>query len=216
MSQFYFAIWILVIPVALLAGWILNRRMRPMSQTKRIRLTAFLLAVDSLWIIQIFTGWSLAIPVETAFTTCIFLLFYLLSSAALWACFAGGEGSVIGRIVSVLLIVPLLPLLLFSASIGNLSSILAVGDPFYQFLGEGRVSPTVTYRMATQAALIGGAEFPAYVLYRNPRWMPLIHKKAANGALQCTPEFAHFASGKDARTVNLTCAGQLIEEIALE
>jgi hypothetical protein len=216
MAQVYLFIWILVIPVALFAGWRLSRRMRSISQTSRIRLTACLLAVDTLWAIQIFTGWSLAVRIGSGLASCVFFAFYLLSVFALWSCVHSGKGRVVARILSMFLVVPLLPVLLFFSAAGDLSQIFAAADPGYYVVEDGRVSNTATYRMTIESALIGGAAYPAYTLYRNPRWVPLVQKKAANGALQCTPQAARFLPGKDSRTVNLTCAGQLTAEIALE
>jgi hypothetical protein len=198
----YLLLWLAVIALSPLAGWRLSRSTTGVSVKLRYLLIVLLLIVFAAAPVQYFTKWSLAGPFPRAIIYPVAFFAYVVTIFVV-----GRNGRGFSAILAAPLVYFVASLLLHSTFV--LFFILMVwrqGSTFIPLL-EGRISPTISYRIFLDHALIGGSAFSSYTIYRNPRWFRLIHKEVASGPTPCwsEPTWAVVRESRDEKTVLISC-----------
>ena len=187
-----------VLAAFLWAGWALMRSVALLSarwQWGSAALLAFLMFLEG---VQWYAGYALAMPMAPLLTMIFGLISYVLGLFLLW--YKNRAAALIGFAVP----------LYFIFRLGRgliVILLLLVGMGGFLPDKRGRISPTLSYQTARAHALIGGAAFEQYRIYRNPRWFPLMQKRITTGPLPCPS--ATFGPGRDERTVQITCVNGL-------
>ncbi len=174
------------------AAWLLLRN----ASRRRASLTALLLLAVVLAPIQLATGYSLASVVAPYAIDCISCLAYLATMIAVWRK---------SRLVSVLgLAMPVMGLI---AAGPGLLLVLSLRTSRFFPVAEGRISPTASYRIFQRYSIWGGTPYFGYVIYKNPRWFPLVEKEVTLGAMPCGNGLndAAIGRGRDETVVLITC-----------
>jgi hypothetical protein len=191
-------IGLVVLAAFLWASWVLMRSVAALSGRWQWGSAALLVLLIFLEWVQWDTGYALAIPMAPILTLVFGFVAYVLSMFLLWH--KNRLAALIGLAV---------PLFFFFRLGRGLIIVLLVIAGTSGLMPDhwGRISPTLSYQTAPTHALIGGAAFEQYRIYRNPRGLPLMQKRIRNGSLPCPS--ATFGPGRDEQTIQITCVNGL-------
>jgi len=183
-------ILLVVVAAFLWASWVLMRNVAKLPTRWQWSIAAALVFLILLEVMQLFSGYALAIPGAPFFTVVFAVIAYVLAMFFLWQKLP--LAGIIGLALPLVFIRRglLVVLLLIVATGGFLPS------------GWGRISPTLSYQIVESRGMIGRGTVLQYRLYRNPRWFPLIQKRVRVGLMLC-PD-ATFEPGTNEHTVRVT------------
>ncbi len=190
-------LWVLAILADFVwAAWLLLRHSRGWNAGWR----ALLLLAVLLAPLQFASDYSLATPFGPFAIYGVACLAYIVMMMVVWrrSRVAAGLG----------LALPGAPLLVGAHGI-LLAVAVGLGARGIRPVAEGRISPTVSYRIVLSHGLFGATPYYEYKIYRNPRWFPLIQKKVTNSALPCgwqsEPKDDVIGPGRDETQVEIRC-----------
>ncbi len=188
------------------ASWLLVREV--LLQPRRIRsvLIALLCFVSVPVLLQIATGYYFAFDAgEVAARVAAVLAYVALMMLVV------SDKRMAGRLNRIVGIFGLgMPVLIAAISgellFGGLILIFGLTNNHSRF--QGRISPTLSYRVAIDETLFGGQKYYRYTLFRNPQRLPIVRRQIAGGWIdKCELPAAEVSLKADAesRVVHVTC-----------
>jgi hypothetical protein len=188
------------------AGRWANGKLATLSLSGRIMMLAALLCLGAVAPFETWSRWTIAVPFAPALFA-LSMLAYFLAIVAAWTLVESWPARWLGRACSVVLALPLLSIAFSVATnpMGVLLLILVAPALGQQTESSGRISPTLVYTVGTSHGLVGNTPFETYEIYRNPRWLPWIHKRVSNGPANCDSAHLTIGPGSNDDTVRMTC-----------
>ena len=172
---------ILVLIGALFAASLLMRWVARRSQKTRGWSAVILLLLVLPGLAQLLTGYTLATPYAPVITPLVATVACALALLLAWH-WKPSKWNWIRAASALGLGVPILYL------IANLRDALLVigltlGTSGIHPVARGHIVPGLSYYVVVDHRLWGGTAYYAYQIYRNPTWLPVIHRQVARGSL---------------------------------
>lgn len=191
---------LVVLALLLWAAWLLMRRVARLPVGWQLTIAALLLVPILLELIECCTGYALTSPWAPL---CVFLLAVVawpLAMFLLWhkSRIAAGAGLALAAVLLFLDYQPAVVLF-----------VVVLGTQQITPIGQGRISPTASYRIVLRHSLWGATPFYAYAIFKNPRWLPLFQKEVTNAPVPCgggsLPDDVVIAPGPGPDVAQISC-----------
>jgi hypothetical protein len=200
MTSLIFLFLAIAILLALLwAGWVLVRKISELSARWQWGIAGCFLLMILLGVVQILTGYTVALPMAPVLTPVLAFVAYILGIFLL--CHKSRIAAATGIIIPAVLLLSTL-VRLGRGLVVVLVVILAMGG--FVPIAYGRISPRLSYQIVERRGLINDTPMDEFTIYRNPRWFPLMQKRVARGRLPCGPGDA-ISPDPTEQSVKITC-----------
>jgi hypothetical protein len=200
----YFLLWLVLIVASPFASWWIARKLSSAPKWLEWALIPLLWAAALAVVSLFFEHWSFTIPGLTTVAYLAAVLAAIVPLYLIWTLMR----DLLPPGLNVVIAVPLAGVALFYISAkhairGFMFLLLIFTLPTHN-LSNGSISPTLSYQIESGFFI---SKYKEYVIYRHPRWFPLIHKRVALVPMDCGKNFA-FSPGPDSHSVLLTCKGR--------
>jgi len=197
----YFLLWLVLIVASPFASWWIARKLSSVPKWLQWALIPLLWGAAYAAVSPLFDNWSFTIPGMTTVAYFAAVLAAIVPLYLIWNLMRDLLPPGLNVVIAVPLASAALVYIFAKHGIRGFMFLLLMFTLPTHNLSKGSISPTLSYQVRS-GFFIG--EYKEYVIYRHPRWFPLVHKRVALVPMDCGKNFA-FSPGPDSHSVLLSC-----------